>query len=202
MAEKPRLFQDGRDMMLSLGAIVVMMVVGVGATGLCSFDPGNPENGPVPTADAAAFLGMEAAGASFPVRLPEAPEGWVSNSARRTSVGGRPAPTVGYITDRGGYLQLAQTDLPGDEAARGYDDELRDHDRTIDVAGTATEVYASSDREVRDLWVADLGDARLLISGAATEEEFRALIEATAQAQPLRSASGVAGESAASAELR
>lgn len=180
-------------MILSLGAIVVMMVVGVGATGLCTFDPGNPENGPVPTADAPAFLNMEAAGASYPVRLPEVPEGWTANSARRAAVGGQPSPTVGYITDKEGYLQLTQTDLPVAEAVRGYDGEVRDRDQTIDVAGTPTEVYTSPDREVRDLWVADLGDARLLISGAATEEEFRTLIEVTAKAQPLRSASGAAG---------
>lgn len=189
-------------MMLSLGAIVVMMVVGVGATGLCSFDPGNPENGPVPTADASAFLHMEAAGASFPVRLPEVPEGWTANSARRSLLGGQPAPVVGYITDKEGYLQLSQTDLPLAEAVRGYDGEVRDRERAIDVAGTPVEVYTSPDREVRDLWAADLGDARLLISGAATEEEFRTLIEATAKAQPLRSVSGAVEASAVEEEPR
>lgn len=188
--------------MLSLGAIVVMMVVGVGATGLCSFEPGNPENGPVPTADASAFLGMEAASAAFPVRLPEVPEGWVANSARRSSLDGQPVPVVGYITDHEGYLQLTQTGEPVAEAVRGYDEDLRERDRAVEIEGIPTEVYTSTDREVRDLWVADLGDARLLLSGAATEEEFRALIEATAKAQPLRSASsGDAGaDPAASAD--
>lgn len=176
-------------MTLSLVAIVVMMVVGVGATGLCSFEPGNPENGPVPKADASAFLGMEAAGATFPVRLPEVPEGWTANSARRSSLGGQPVPVVGYITDHEGYLQLTQTGEPVAEAVRGYDENPRERDRAVEIEGVPTEVYTSADREVRDLWVADLGDARLLLSGAATEEEFRALIEATVKAQPLRSAS-------------
>ncbi|WP_211256945.1 DUF4245 domain-containing protein [Corynebacterium lowii] len=202
MAEKPRIFQDGRDMTLSLVAIVAMMVVGVGATGLCSFEPGNPENGPVPTADASAFLRMEATSAAFPVRLPEVPEGWIANSARRSSLGGQPVPVVGYITDHEGYLQLTQTGEPVAEAVRGYDEDLRERDRSVEVEGIPIEVYTSTDREVRDLWVADLGDARLLLSGAATEEEFLALIEATAKAQPLRSASsGDAGaDPAASAE--
>ena len=39
--------------------------------------------------------------------------------------------------------------------------------------------------DVRDLWAVDAGQSRFLVTGAGTEEEFRALIEAALTAAPL-----------------
>lgn len=172
-------------MFLSLAVIVVLMVVSVGATGLCTYEPGTPENGPVREVDAATFMGMEARAASFPVRLPENPEGWMTNSARRGQVDGSPAPIVGWVTAERGFIQLTQTDVELDEAVRRVDPYLRDLDRTIEVADREVRVYHSDEASVRDLWVVDMGDARLLFTGAGSEEEFRTLIEATVAADPL-----------------
>ena len=46
-------------------------------------------------------------------------------------------------------------------------------------------MYSSDDRDVRDVWFVDLGDERILITGAAEAAEFRELIEMFAAAQPL-----------------
>ena len=45
--------------------IVVIMLVAVGATGLCTFNPGKPEQGPVQEVDARTFLDMEARSVNF-----------------------------------------------------------------------------------------------------------------------------------------
>ena len=39
--------------------------------------------------------------------------------------------------------------------------------------------------DVRDLRVMDLGDARVMVSGAATDEEFNDLLRAVANSEPL-----------------
>lgn len=175
-------------MIMSLLIVVVLMLATVGATGLCSYEPGSPENGPVREVDARTFMGMEARATAFPVRMPENPEGWTTNSARRGQIDRTPAPIVGWVTADRGFIQLTQTDLPLADAVRAIDEHPRVLDRTIEVAGQQVEVYHSDEADVRDLWAVDMGDARLLFSGAGSEEEFSTLIEATVTSAPLPSA--------------
>jgi len=177
-------------MFLSLALIVVLMVVSVGATGLCTYEPGAPEGGPVREVDAHTFMGMEARASQFPVYLPADPEGWTPNSARRSYLNQTPAPVVGWVTADGGYIQMTQTDQPLDDAVKGIDDDPRQHDRTVDVAGQPVEVYHSDESDVRDLYAVDLGETRILYTGAASDEEFREIIEATVTSEPLPGATG------------
>nr|WP_284523066.1 DUF4245 domain-containing protein [Corynebacterium aquatimens] len=67
---KPRVFQDGRDMLLNVIVVVVLMLVGVGATGLCTYNPGRPEQGPVQEVDARTFLSLESRAVGFPCATP------------------------------------------------------------------------------------------------------------------------------------
>lgn len=183
--KKPRIFQDGRDMAINAVLIVVLMLVAVGATGLCSFNPGAPEQGPVQEVDAEAFLDLEARAVDFPVRYPQMPEEWTTNSARRTMVAGQPAPVIGWVTPNRGYLQLTQTGADKDTALAETDSDNRMLERTTRIDDTDAEVYTSDDRDVRDLWVVDAGDARFLVTGAGSEEEFQELISAALKATPV-----------------
>lgn len=175
-------------MFLSLALIVVLMVVSVGATGLCTYEPGAPEGGPVREVDAHTFMDMEARAVTFPVRMPENPEGWVTNSARRGQVNRTPVPIVGWVTAGDGYIQLTQTDQPLDDAVRGVDAHPRELDHTVQVAGAEAQVYQSDESDVRDLWVVDMGETRLLFSGAAPEAEFETIVAATVASDPLSGA--------------
>ena len=56
--EKPKIFEGARDITLTVGVILIMMFVAVGATGLCSVNP--EKSGPVQDVDASTFLAMEA----------------------------------------------------------------------------------------------------------------------------------------------
>lgn len=175
-------------MTINVIVIVLLMIGAVGFTGMCSFNPGRPENGPVQEVDGATFMGMEARAVDFPVRFPQMPEGWVNNSARRSTIGEMPAPVVGWVTPQEGYLQLTQTDADIDFAVERVDSsprektgvQLVDAARNIDAA-----VYSSKEADVRDVWVVDLGDVRLLVKGEAGEDEFRELLATVLNTEPL-----------------
>lgn len=184
--EKPRIFQGGKDMTMSLALITLIVVLAVWPTGMCTFSKGTPENGPVHEVDAHSFLSLEARGMNFPVREPALPEDWTPNSARRSAIAGTPAPTMGVVTPDGGYLQLIQTDVELEDAVKSVDGQLRKEDSRQQIAGGHEAIrYTSEDRDVRDLWAIDMGEVRLLISGAATQEEFRTFMDAAVSAPPL-----------------
>lgn len=175
-------------MTINVIVIVLLMIGAVGFTGMCSFNPGRPENGPVQEVDGATFMGMEARAVDFPVRFPDMPEGWVNNSARRSTIGEDPAPVVGWVTPEEGYVQLTQTDADVDTAVQRVDSSPREKTGTQLIDGarnTEATVYTSEEADVRDLWVVDLGDVRLLVKGAAGEEEFRELLATTINTEPL-----------------
>lgn len=175
-------------MAINVAVIVLLMVGVVGFTGMCSFDPGRPENGPVQEVDGATFMGMEARAVDFPVRFPQMPDGWVNNSARRTTIGETPAPVVGWVTPEEGYVQLTQTDADVETAVQRVDSSPRTESGTqlIDATrGIEATVYTSDEADIRDLWAVDLGDVRLLVKGEAGEEEFRELLATTIDTEPL-----------------
>ncbi|QGU02439.1 hypothetical protein CKALI_07885 [Corynebacterium kalinowskii] len=183
--KKPRIFQDSRDIILSLLLVVGLMIPTVAFTGMCSFNPGAPENGPVKEVDAQQILSMEAKAMNFPVRLPANPEGWVTNSARRTTVNRQPATVLGWVTKEGAYVQLTQTDQPLDKAVQDVDEHGRTQQQPVEVDGQQFEVYTSADNNVRDVWATDLGDVRLVFSGTAGAAEFEQIARNTLQATPL-----------------
>ncbi|WP_288864597.1 DUF4245 domain-containing protein [uncultured Corynebacterium sp.] len=184
--KKPRIFQDGRDIAINAVLIVVLMLVAVGATGLCSFNPGAPEQGPVQEVDAETFLDLESRAVDFPVRYPEMPEGWITNSARRSMLAGQPAPVVGWVTPDRGFIQLTQTGLDADAAIENADSKPRTLDRTVDVDGHEVEVLASEEQDVRDLWVVDAGDTRFVLTGAGEDREFEELIATALATAPIQ----------------
>lgn len=172
-------------MMINVALIIVAMIVVIGFTGLCTFNPGAPEQGPVQEVDARSFAELEARAAGFPVRYPQMPEGWTTNSARRTMISESPAPVIGWVTPEGGYLQLTQTSAPLDEAARGIDTNPREQTGSRPIGEYTALIYSSEADDVRDVWAIDAGDARLVLTGAASAEEFAALAAAAVDAPVL-----------------
>ena len=122
----------------------------------------------------------------FPVRYPEMPEGWITNSARRSMLAGQPAPVVGWVTPDRGFIQLTQTGLDAEAAIENADSKPRTLDRTVDVDGHPVEVFASEEQDVRDLWVVDAGDARFVLTGAGEDREFEELIATALATAPIQ----------------
>lgn len=173
-------------MVLSLGAIIVVMVLAVGFTGMCSFNKGTPEHSPVREVDADTFVQIEAGAMNFALRIPPHMEGWVPNSARRMAVGGEPAPSIGWVVNDDSYVQMVQTGLAEQDAVRGFDTSPRELSDTRSVDGVEIRTYTSQERDVRPLYVADLGDERLVVTGAAPQEDFEKIIVETAKQAPVK----------------
>ncbi|WP_268914163.1 DUF4245 domain-containing protein [Corynebacterium uropygiale] len=185
VAEKPRLFQDGRDMIYSLAAVGVVMILCVGFTGLCSFNPGRPENGPVQAVDDHAMLDGEAHTLGFPIRYVEAPEGWTANSARRINVNNEPAASVGWVTAKDGYVRLVQTGVSAKDAVDGFDGYTREEIGQRSIEGHEAHIFSTMDEDKDNLWVVDLGGVRLLAQGEGSEEDIVEILARAIRTAPL-----------------
>ena len=173
--EKPKIFQSGRDIIYSLAAILAVMIASVAFTGMCSYGRNTPQNTPVVKVDAATFFNLEA----------RASNDWTPNSARRGAVAGKPAPIVGWVIGNNGYAQLTQTDVPVEQAVENLDEHVREQTATYDLAGHTVMVYTGTDRDTRAVRVVDLGDVRLIVTGAATDDQFNDLLTRTIAADPI-----------------
>lgn len=192
--DKPKIFENGKDMMLSLGVIVVGMLAVVGGTGLCTINPETSDLSAVREVDGEAFLDLEARAAQgAAIRIPDVPEDWVANSARRASVAQSPSSVVGWITPQEGYLSSWQTQVSLDDALAGFDEHFREETETINIDGQDVIVASTEERNVRDVWAFDMEDERVLLSGTASEEEFTELVRAFLVVDPVEIESTPAG---------
>ncbi|HIX79585.1 MAG TPA: DUF4245 domain-containing protein [Candidatus Corynebacterium faecipullorum] len=182
--DKPKIFEDARDITLTVGVILIMMFLAVGATGLCSINP--EKSGPVQNVDAATFLEMEARGSGAVIREPDMPEGWQPTAARRKQMGGESGAVVSWLTTNEGYVESAQTQLALGDVPGAYDSNYRANFEQREVAGQDVEILSSDDKDVRPLWIADLGDARLVLTGSASDADYEAALTAFAEAEPLQ----------------
>ncbi len=175
-----------------IGAMAVLLViVGVLAvvTRGCSFDPGAPSANPssAPTVDASAKLGQAAESVSFPVRRPDLPSSWHANSSSTTAVGHGAAADVivrvGWLTPGGRYAQLSQSGGTAADVLAAETGTTTKPAGEQSVGGTSFATHPSRRDEVA--WVASLAGTVVLITGNATEQEFRELAAAVVAAPPL-----------------
>jgi hypothetical protein len=202
-AQKPRLLQDGRDMFWSVAPLVLACIVLAGLLGMCSFQAGGPGEGPIPHYDAPAALQADADALKIPVRLPQLPDGWQSNSGSRKGidvgrtdpVSGQPAravsSTVGYLAPSGMYLSLTQSNADEDKLVASINTDMYPTG-TADVDGVTWVVYEGGQEDGDDaepVWTTRLngptGPAQVAITGAAGTDEYRTLAAATQMASPL-----------------
>jgi hypothetical protein len=181
-----------RDMVGAMVVLVVIIGVVMAFWGSCSFSPGGPTVDPnaAPTADASGQLSQAAGSVTFPVREPAVPKGWRANSTSTSSVGsgasGNVIVRVGWVTSSGKFLQLSQSG--GDKAdvlvtETGQEEEAPAASGSVEVDGVTWTSYPA--RRDEPAWVTELDGAVVLITGSASEEEFRQLATATQEATPL-----------------
>jgi hypothetical protein len=186
-------------MFWSIAPLVVACIVLAGLVGMCSFSPGGPSRGPTPSFDASTALRADAEALRIPIRVPQLPAGWQSNSGRRGSIeAGRTDPasggqsravvsTVGYLTSTGMYLSLNQSDAD-EEKLVGYLGRALAPTGTQNVNGVNWIVYEGGDRG-EPVWTSRLmaptGPAQIAITGAGSPDEFRTLAAATQSQPPL-----------------
>lgn len=175
--DRPRSVRTVRGLLLTLVPLVLGVLAIAGLAGQCAFSPGaaDPRGGAVRTVDVGAQLPVLARSAPFPVRVPQLPPAWRPNAADSERVGRDVVVRVGWITPAGDYLRLSQSSAPRRELLAGGTRPAPVE--TVRVGEQDWAVHATADGE--RVWVADLGEVRLLITGSAGEPEFRALAAAT-----------------------
>src|SRR5699024_1814107 len=132
--------------------------------------------------DARASLEQDARSLPFPIRSPEVPEGWTSNSGRVQGFADTTSSHVGWVTGERSYVELVQSDAPLD-AFRNLNGGPRPDRSMIPVHGQEWTVFDGDD--VRPVWVLDLGDARVAVTGSAATSDFESLAVAAQAAEPL-----------------
>lgn len=179
---KPRILQGNRDMFWSVVVLMVMVGIFAGVAGQCTFSPSGPQQGAIPEFNADASLRQDARSLDFPIRSPEVPEGWTSNSGRVESFAGTSSSHVGWVTGERSYVELVQSDAPED-AFRSLGGGPRPNRTIIPVTGQEWTVFTGDD--VRPVWVLDLDDVRVAVTGSAATSDFEALAAAAQRAEPL-----------------
>ncbi|NKY87701.1 DUF4245 domain-containing protein [Nocardia veterana] len=177
---------DYRDLIWSLIPLVLICVVLAAVASQCSFAAHGPTPGQVPNFDVQSALHDDAETLSFPIRDPEVPADWKPNSGSRDTVtgpSGGAVSTVGYITSKGTYLQLSQSNA-GESALADHIVSTRSPSGSRMVGGQKWTVYHVAGSEPG--WIADFGTSRVLIKGAADEASYLALAQAVGAATPLR----------------
>lgn len=182
---KPRILNDGKDMLWTLVPLVLACFAIAAIASQCSFSPGGPKSGPVPQFDVDGALKSDASSIGFPIRNPKVPDGWQANSGSRTDIAGTSGgkvTTVGYITPKGLYMQLTQSNASEDALVSNVIGQ-RTATGVEQIGSTKWVVYG--EEGVEPAWVADFDQVRILIRGAGEAADFTALATAIGAARPL-----------------
>jgi hypothetical protein len=183
---KPRILNNNRDMVWSLIPLVVACLIIAAIASQCSLSPGGPTQGPIPNFDVDAALQYDASELPFPIRNPVVPEDWTPNSGSRQAIAGDQGgdvSNVGYISGAGRYIKLTQSDAIEEVLVPYAVGEPRYASGAESIDGNEWVVYEQQSAE--PVWITDLGDVRLLITGSGSTEEFTELATATTNATPL-----------------
>lgn len=186
-----------KDMVMTMA--VVLVVVGLIAVygRNVSFAPGGPAaEGPVPTADVIGGFSHAKATMDFPITVPDGvPEEWHPNSLSVSDpdvsndgiarVGTLKAVRGGWITPRDAYIQLVEADGDIPQVLANEFGHVRPISGTVDAGGATWSVTSGVRTEA--VWIrtvqAASGETTLLITGNASEEDFRALAQALTAAR-------------------
>ena len=183
---KPRILNNNRDMVWSLIPLVIACLLIAGIASQCTLSPGGPKQGPIPNFDVDAALQYDATELDFPIRNHAVPEDWTPNSGSRQSIAGDQGgdvSNVGYISGAGRYIKLTQSSAMEEVLVPFSVGESRYAAGSETIDGNEWVVYEQEGAE--PVWVTDLGDVRLLVTGSGSAQEFTELAAATTRAVPL-----------------
>ena len=172
--------QGNRDMFWSIVVLMLVCLVFAAIGGYVTF--GQPKPGPVPEFDSHHALSEDARTLDFPVREPELPADWQSNSGRLERLGNHDASVVGWVTPSNTYVELIQTSADA-QTLQQRGEHPRPEQRPMPLGGEEWTIYSGED--ARDMWVLDEGDVRIAVSGQAGQSDFETMAEAAAHAEPL-----------------
>ncbi|MEO5833701.1 MAG: DUF4245 family protein [Nakamurella sp.] len=171
-----------KDMWGAVGVLAVVLVVVLGLMGTIGFG-NDTKNGETPVADVTGGLQKSAAALRLPLLIPQGlPADWQPNSFALTDPftdgGTRTVVRGGWITGSGRFVALIQStdspaDLIGNEIGPGLTSRA-----VVAAGGLDWDVYPGQRSEVS--WVHAAGRLAVMITGSASEDDFRILAESIA----------------------
>lgn len=183
-----RAAQGPRDLLLTIGALVIVVLAIAGLAGQCDFSPDGPTIDPqtTPSVSVPQELRINARSVEFPLRAADPGPDWRATSTKLAPVGTTPDAAqvlrINWISPDDNYLQLSQSDAVEEALVESETGKLEAPRGAVDVAGETWVDYPG--RRSERAWVADLGDVRILITGSGTEAEFAAMATAVLAAKP------------------
>lgn len=169
-----------RDMTLSMGLLVVVVLLFVGINGGFTFSPGTPtDTGPVPSADATGQFAKASRLLPFTPIVPQGiPEDWRPNSAAQTDPDSTPAGTpltvrAGWLIPDGKFIGLIASNADPSALLASEFTNVGADAGEVDVDGVSWTVSTGVRSEAA--WFRTAGGVTYLITGSAEESAFRTL---------------------------
>lgn len=166
--------------------LVALILIFTALAGQCSFNPGGPEPGAPPQFNAELALEYDATVVDFPIRIPDVSEDWQANSGVRDEPADDRTGTVtwvGYVTADSLYLRFSQSDVSEADLVAYHTGDPEAQEGAATVGETSWTVYRAANGE--PIWVADLGEVRVGLTGSASDAQFRELAEKVVDAEPV-----------------
>ncbi|TWS23609.1 DUF4245 domain-containing protein [Tsukamurella sputi] len=192
VAEKPRILQSRRDLVLTMVPLLVLCLIVLFASGNFKFGFGaDPKDETVPPINPKGVFQVSADTLGFPVRIPAGagvvdgvPEGWKATATRDDDVSGGKVFSVNYVTPEKNSLQLSQSGAPLDVVVEAVYGARTKPSGEVPVEGRTWQVYGPNDKN-RSAWVLQLDGAVLVVFGGGTVPRFTELAAAVQSQEPL-----------------
>ncbi len=173
--------KNGRDMAITMGAIVVAVLVVVGIYGGFTFSPGRPTEGPAPTADVTGGFAGVGSALGFPVVVPQGlPGDWKPTSfVPPDKPGLRSAVRGGWLTPSGAFVTLIEAPGPREDVQKAELGQADPPTGQVEAGGASWSVVSGNRNEMA--WIRPAaGGGFLLITGSALATDFQTLAAAVA----------------------
>ncbi|MCA0155765.1 DUF4245 domain-containing protein [Tsukamurella sp. M9C] len=192
MADKPRILQNRRDMVLTMVPLLALCLIVLFASGNFKLGFGaDPKDETVEPINPKGVYQVSADTLGFPVRMPGGagvvdgvPEGWKATATRDDDVVGGKVFSVNYVTPEKNSLQLSQSGSPADVVLESVYGAKAKPSGTVPVEGRTWDVYGPNDKN-RSAWVLQVDGAVLVVFGGGTVPRFTELAAAVQSQQPL-----------------
>ncbi|WP_157970697.1 DUF4245 domain-containing protein [Nakamurella deserti] len=171
-----------KDMWGAVAVLAVALVVVLGLMGNIGFG-NDTDDGQTPTADVVGGFQRSAAALQLPLAVPRGlPAEWQPNSFYQTdpATTGGTASRIGggWLTAEGRFVTLIQSTATPDVLAAEVFGGGRTSTAVVQAGGTEWSSYPGAREEVA--WVRTAGPVTLLITGSASEADFRILADSIA----------------------
>ncbi|WP_159103216.1 DUF4245 domain-containing protein [Tsukamurella sp. 1534] len=197
MAEKSRLLQGRRDLVLTMVPLIALCLLAVFASGNFRFGFGaNPDEETVDPIDPKSVYALSAQNLRFPVRMPAGPgvengvpAEWKATATRDEDITGGTVFTVNYVTPEKNSLQVSQSNAPLPNVVESVFGARASQSGTIPIGARTWAVYGPNEKN-RSAWVLNETGAVVVLYGSATVPRFTEIATAIQDQQPLPAAAG------------